>query len=164
MAKKPIPGYEGLYEVTESGEVWSLLTGKLLKTTPDSKRGYQRVWLYKDGIRKEIYVHRAVALAWVDGDLSLTVNHKDGNNQNNHAANLEWISNAENLRHSFDAGIRKRENMGKKCGHSYAIPSVALRAMAALVRAGRSMRSVATEFGYDRSTFQYQMKQNGGVL
>lgn len=120
--------------------------------------------LYKGAVRKEMYVHRAVALAWVDGDKSLTVNHKDANNQNNNASNLEWVSNADNLRHSFANGTRDGVLLGKKKGKTYAIPSVDLSAMAALVRSGRSMRSVANEFGYGRATFQYQMKQNGGVL
>lgn len=164
MAKKPIPGYEGLYEVTECGEVHSLLSGKILKSTPDTKRGYQRIWLYKNGTRKELYVHRAVALAWVCGDTSLTVNHKDKNNQNNHASNLEWVTNAVNVAHSFADGTRAAAMIGIKKGKTYAIPEVALRAMASLVRAGRSMRSVANEFGFGRATFQYQMKHNGGVL
>lgn len=161
MANRQIPGYEGLYEVSDSGDVLSLVSKKILASTPDSKRGYQRVWLYKDGVRKEMYVHRAVAMAWVPGDISLTVNHKDGDKQNNKASNLEWLSNADNLRHAFSTGIRK--NLGKKRGKTYAIPSDMLDSLFSLIRSGRSIRSVAIEFGVGIKTLQYQFKSNGAL-
>ena len=44
-------------------------------------------------------------MAWVEGDHSLSVNHKDGNKLNNHADNLEWISLANNTRHQNEIGL-----------------------------------------------------------
>jgi hypothetical protein len=144
------------YSVTQDGVVFG--PRRQLKPCPDTKRGYLRVWVYREGKRHELSVHRAVALAWVDGDTSLTVNHKDGNKLNNRASNLEWISNADNMRHSFADGARAARQVGKKRGKSYAIPPDLLQSMTIEVEKGRSMRSVALKAGVLPSTFKYQMK------
>jgi hypothetical protein len=55
-----------------------------------------------DGItRKLAGVHRLVAIAFVPGDNSLDVNHKDLNKANNHWTNLEWCSHADNIKHGM---------------------------------------------------------------
>jgi hypothetical protein len=58
-------------------------------------------------VRKKSYsVHRLVAMAWIENpNESPQVNHKDGNKQNNHADNLEWVTNLENLRHGHELGL-----------------------------------------------------------
>ena len=65
--------------------------------------GYCKVSLRLAGStrRKLVSVHRLVAMAFVPGDHSLDVNHKDMNKANNHWTNLEWVTHAENQRHGF---------------------------------------------------------------
>ncbi len=62
-------------------------------------------------------VHRLVAMAWLKGENeTLQVNHKDGNKQNNHVDNLEWVTNLENRRHAQALGlfpVTNGENHGK---------------------------------------------------
>jgi hypothetical protein len=65
--------------------------------------------LHKDGYMfttidgKQYPLHRLVALVFCDGfEESKVVNHKDGNKQNNSADNLEWITQQENVRHSYN--------------------------------------------------------------
>lgn len=53
------------------------------------------------GDKSVIQVHRAVAIAFIDGDMSLTVNHKDGDKTNNVVSNLEWASQSENNLHAY---------------------------------------------------------------
>ena len=94
---KPIPGYEDLYQVSNTGKVKRLPKGKLLKPWKD-KGGYPSVKLCKGGKRKFRYVHRLVLEAFVgecpDGMECL---HADGNPANNKIENLIWGSHSENI-------------------------------------------------------------------
>jgi HNH endonuclease len=155
-----IPGFDR-YRVSIEGEVIGV-SGDALKQYTD-KRGYKEVALYRGGGRgrKMMLVHRAVAMAWVAGDTSLTVNHKDGVKSNNRAQNLEWVSNADNLRHSFQSGIRSRESMGRKLGKSYAIAKDLLDKLFNEIRSGASIRATAIKHGVGVKTLQYQFKANG---
>ena len=52
------------------------------------------------------YVHRIVAKAFIPNpDNKETVNHKDGNKQNNHVDNLEWHTYTENMMHAHKTGL-----------------------------------------------------------
>ena len=113
---KAIDGYP-FYEVSNLGRVRSLdrivqgrgflkevfQAGRILKLASCSN-GYLAVLLGK-GNRK--LVHRLVAAAFVDGDQSLTVNHKDLVRSNNLATNLEWKTMSDNHRHSYASNTRK---------------------------------------------------------
>ena len=61
---KDIDGYEGLYQVSDLGNVKNSRNGKLLSLKP-KKQGYVRVNLIRNGIRKTYTVHRLVALAFI---------------------------------------------------------------------------------------------------
>ena len=50
-------------------------------------------------------VHRLVAICFVEGDVSLTVNHIDGNKLNNVYTNLEFISAKDNIKHAWDNNL-----------------------------------------------------------
>ena len=95
--RKPIPGYEGLYEVDSCGRVFSSKTGEQKKQSV-TDTGYKVVSLYKDGKYKHIKVHRAVAMAFIDNPNNYpVVNHKDEDKTNNFVENLEWCTQRENL-------------------------------------------------------------------
>ena len=88
---KDIKNYEGLYAVTEDGNVWSYKSKKWL--VPLNSRGYQRVQLCKDGTRIAYSIHRLVALTYIPNPNNLPqVNHKDEDKTNNSVTNLEWCS------------------------------------------------------------------------
>ena len=99
---KDIPGYEGLYQVSNTGRVRSLnynRTGetKVLKQGTN-KGGYKRVNLYKDGKFKIYFVHRLVALVFIPNPNNYPViNHKDENPKNNTVWNLEWCTQEYNI-------------------------------------------------------------------
>lgn len=105
-AWRPLKGYEGLYEVSNFGRVKSLskpgnYSEKLLKQR-DNGFGYYICQLMKDGKRRTMAAHRAVAFAFIPNpDKKQQVNHKDGNRRNNVVDNLEWCSNSENQLHKF---------------------------------------------------------------
>lgn len=97
---KDIFGYEGLYRISNYGDVFSLKSNKTLK--PETlERGYLRIGLNKEGKRKRFLIHRLVMCAFVEYKdyPEYEVNHKDMNTQNNFIENLEWTTNKENSDH-----------------------------------------------------------------
>ena len=109
---KPIFGYEGLYEVSNLGNVKSLerkvknpyaaagykiVKEKLLALTFANQ--YLEVSLYKENKRKHFRVHQLVAFAFLDHKpcgFEIVVNHLDFNKTNNRLDNLELVTNREN--------------------------------------------------------------------
>ena len=98
---KPIVGWEGLYEITEDGKVYSLKRNIFLKPRL-SMDGYNRVCLCNDKFRREYRVARLVAETFLEKPVDKTqVNHKDYNRQNDAMDNLEWVTDYENTYYSF---------------------------------------------------------------
>lgn len=85
------------YEVSNEGEIRNMKTGRLLKGSLDSS-GYLQVELRKDGKRYIFSKHRLVAIAFVEGDKTLTVDHINCDKTDNRAENLRFISREENAR------------------------------------------------------------------
>jgi hypothetical protein len=110
---KDVPGYEGIYQVSNLGSVLSLNKNKKRKFG-DNGHGYLFVSLSKDGAVKCFYVHRLVAKLFIDNPKNkATVNHKNGIKSDNRACNLEWMTQSENSQHGFDTGLIK-QNTGIK--------------------------------------------------
>ena len=92
----PVVGYEGLYEVTDTGEVWSIRSKKFM-TLSTGKDGVVRVSLSCNGKDRAYTVHRLVATAFIHNpENKPQIDHIDGNKQNNRVTNLRWCTNAEN--------------------------------------------------------------------
>jgi len=101
---KPVVGYEGLYEVSNKGEIKSVKTQKLLK--PRLSTGYAMVALWNNGVRKDLKIHRLVAIAFIGNPLNKPqVNHIDCIKLNNNVNNLEWVTNSENIKHAYKNGL-----------------------------------------------------------
>lgn len=117
---RDIEGYEGLYQVSNLGNVKSLNYRKMgfpkLLAKKTSRDGRLWVCLYKDGNNKPMLIHRLVGMAFIENPNNLPqINHKDENPKNNHVDNLEWCDALYNMRYSFalhpDRKIRKVKNM-----------------------------------------------------
>jgi hypothetical protein len=119
MIIKDIPEFD-FYKIGENGQVIS--KERLIKATNGKswihkekemkirfdKDGYQIVSLVNKG-KKRIYpVHRLVAKTFIPTKNSenLQVNHIDGNKNNNHLSNLEWVTCKENVEHAIKHGLR----------------------------------------------------------
>lgn len=113
---RDIEGYKG-YQVSNKGRVRT--HGKITTTELHGKRKWadrilklkigkdkcSRVELWCDGKHKTFLVHRLEAIAFLGKvPKDMTVNHKDGNRQNNSIDNLEWCSRADNIRYGFEHG------------------------------------------------------------
>ena len=101
---KSITGYEGLYEVSNLGNV-RRLAGKRRKETRilkpiKTKNGYLLVYLCKDGKQKPHTVHRLVATVFIPNPDNLPeVNHIDEDKTNNKVSNLEYCDHKQNCNH-----------------------------------------------------------------
>ena len=105
---KEVVGYEGLYEVSDEGNVRSLVNNKqntrrvpkvmrLKKVSKTSNYAFMDVTLRKDGKNRTFRVHRLVGEAFVPNPDSLPfINHKDEDPLNNKADNLEWCTQKYN--------------------------------------------------------------------
>ena len=98
---KDIDGYEGLYQVSNQGNIRSLNyggTGSIKNLKPKRMGEYLGVCLCKGGKwHKYLYVHRLVAFHFVGGYTEgFTVNHLNENKWDNRAVNLEWCTQKEN--------------------------------------------------------------------
>lgn len=99
---KDIEGYEGLYQIDNQGNVFSLKYGKRRKLSVGvQSQGYLSVMLCKDGKPNRFRIHRLVAQAFLPNPNNLPqVNHKDEDKTNNKANNLEWCTAQYNLDYS----------------------------------------------------------------
>lgn len=92
---KDVPGYEGLYKISNMGQVFSLRSNRCLSQHP-VKGGYLLVKL-PPGKKRLWLVHRLVAMTFIPNPDNLPeVNHKDENATNNHVENLEWCTRKYN--------------------------------------------------------------------
>lgn len=117
---KPVKDFEGIYEVSNLGNVRSLdrviitknkgvknIKGKVLSRNTPNSSGYLVVDL-RGPYNKCEYIHRLVGTAFVSGyDEGKVINHIDGNKLNNNASNIEWVYQFENHAHSYEIGLSK---------------------------------------------------------
>ncbi len=112
---RPIPGFEGMYEVSSLARVRSVprkwmhrgrfeldLPGRFISVR-GHRNGYLRFDMHRRGRRVTMFLHQAVALAFLPNEAGRrVVNHKDGSRGNCAPGNLEWATNQENTRHYYD--------------------------------------------------------------
>ncbi len=110
---KDLTGYEGLYKISNLGDVYSLISKRNLKHLIDTN-GYVRVSLTKNKINTKARLHRLVAIEFIDNpNYYLEINHKDENKQNNYYDNLEWCSSKYNNNY----GTKRGRTSSKLIGH-----------------------------------------------
>lgn len=118
---KPIKGFEGLYEISNTGLVKSLrrevpnnggisiVKEKILKPQKE-KNGYLRIGLNKRNKKYMFLIHRLVAESFISNVNNYAeINHKDGNKSNNNVDNLEWCSRSYNIKHSYINKLRNTD-------------------------------------------------------
>jgi hypothetical protein len=129
---RPVPGYEGLYEVSDLGKVRRLdreqhvtrygkattciRKGGHVASHPNG-RGYMRVTLFRYGEQRDHFVHRLVCLAFLGPPPTdrHQAAHSDGTTDNNRLTNLSWKTPSEN---AADALAHGRYLRGERAHHA----------------------------------------------
>lgn len=161
--RKPVLGYEGRYEVSDAGEIISLLGLKERVLKPHSGATWMsrhcRVGLHDGGGRttqKTRLVHQLVAEAFLPPKPfpEAEIRHKDGNHLNNRADNLEWGTKSENVLDQVRDGVHNNARKTHcKRGHEFTPENTIRRAT------GRQCRTCNLE--YQRAWKEKQKAANG---
>jgi len=131
---KDIPGYKGLYQISNLGRIKSLnisirryngiqqRDSQILKPLP-LRNKYLRIVLVNNGQKKQYLIHRLVAMAFIPNpDNKPCIDHKDGNRANNNVDNLCWVTHKENSNNPLTLKRLSESQKGKarkhKNGHS----------------------------------------------
>ena len=143
-----VPGYEGLYQVSDHGQVLSMARPKVpqdhLLKQQSTRTGYMTVSLWQNGRAWLITVHRLVLIAFTgpcpDGQ---EARHLDGNPANNLLPNLQWDTDAANgldrVRHGTSTP-GSRNPMAK-------LSEAAVTRIRSESASGRSYASLSREYG-----------------
>ncbi|WP_372462860.1 NUMOD4 motif-containing HNH endonuclease [Rhodococcus rhodochrous] len=130
---KPIPGFEGYYDVSNQGNVRGLdrivpagprqyrIKGKVLKPRVNVQTSYLSVSLRKNGATHYLHIHTLVLLAFVsprpDG---MEVCHNNGDRSDNRLSNLRYGTPSENGHDAVRHGRNKNERKTHcKRGHPF---------------------------------------------
>jgi len=108
---RPVVGFEGTYSVSSDGRVRrethgpGTFPGRILRLGLTCY-GYHLVVLCLNGTRKDYFVHRLVAAAFIGAcPNGYQVNHKDGRKTHNVPSNLEYVTFRENIAHATAMGL-----------------------------------------------------------
>ena len=155
---KDIEGYEGLYRISNLGNVYSIRNNRMIKGRFNTYK-YVVVTLSKKGITKEFLVHRLVAQAFMPNpENKPTVNHIDGDKSNNNIKNLEWATYSEQSKHLYKIGLKSKpyqelNPMFKKYGklHHKSKPVIQYDLDGNFIKKWENSYEVQREYGYRQS-------------
>lgn len=113
---KVIDGYEGVYEVSNTGKIFRKIACRKAKSRligHISPKGYGFVVLSKNKVKSKYPIHRLIAKYFIGNPPKnkYSINHKDGNKLNNAVSNLEYCSQKENTRHAIKKGLFKNKGV-----------------------------------------------------
>jgi NUMOD4 motif/HNH endonuclease len=117
---RDINGYDGVYQVSDLGQVRNTQTSKILHPTK-LKNGRIYVTLSSDGFQKKCTVHSLVADAFLgECPAGHEIRHKDGDHTHNELSNLEYISRQESQKRfvmgtgGYSVNLNKTSTDGKR--------------------------------------------------
>lgn len=148
-----VPGWEGLYEVSDTGVIRSkdrhvptrggalaLRKGRVLRLV-EKNNGYLCVTLANGALRPQLSVHKIVARAFLgECPLGLHVLHYDGNKRNNAVKNLRYGTPAENHFDTERHGRRRR-------GAAHPLATLNEDSVRLIRSSQESCRNLAAQFG-----------------
>lgn len=148
---KDIKGYEGLYQVSNTGKVKSLKRNTNNQyCNKDKERkyynihGYLQIILCKEGKKQSSLVHRLVAETFIPNPDKLPcVNHKDENKLNNNVENLEWCTYEYNTNY----GTRNKRSSEKTRNNKFSRPVLQYTLNGVYIKEYPSIKEIERETG-----------------
>jgi Mor family transcriptional regulator len=158
MKWKPVLNYEGIYEISENGDVKRIANtnnqykvGHILKSNVIN--GYAHVQLHKNSKVKSMRVHRLVAISFIANPSKKPhVNHIDGNKLNNNLSNLEWCTPSENQLH--------KHRVLNRTFRKYVLSSEDLQKLIELRISGKRLNELSKMFNIPPSSLHNILKRN----
>jgi DNA-binding XRE family transcriptional regulator len=151
-----IQGLNRNYYISDDGRIFN----KDMKELKPSATGYNYndkanhycyVTLIIDGKRKNKYIHRLVAEAFIPNPNNYPqVNHKDGNRCNNSVQNLEWCSNIQNQLHKLE--VLNIDYTGEKNPANKLSKDEVLKIKELLENSNLSQKKIGDMFGISQTT------------
>jgi NUMOD4 motif/HNH endonuclease len=142
---KNVIGFEGLYEVSNHGNVRSIKTNKIKNPTINKKDNRPFLNLWKENKQKIMRPHKMVLEAFVGKcPEGMECCHNDGNSFNNHIDNLRWDTHKSNIHDRIKHGT---SNRGERCGTS----KLTLEQVRAIRKDDRLQRLIASDYGIAES-------------
>jgi len=143
---KFVDGYEGIYKINRAGEIMTCSPNPIIKKVSINDAGYPICLLNKGGKIKMFRVHRLIAIAFIPNPQNKPyVNHINGIRNDNRIENLEWVTPAENIKHSFDV-LGRIPVCGVRCGTAK-INENDVSKILELHQAGFSQRAIERQIG-----------------
>ena len=140
-----VVGFEGIYEVSNHGNIRSVKSGQLKKITEDKKTNRPFLNLWKNNKQTVVRVHKLVLEAFVGKcPEGLECCHNDGNSFNNHIDNLRWDTHKSNIHDRIKHGT---SNRGERCGTA----KLTLDQVKSIRKDDRLQRLIAKDFGIAES-------------
>ena len=150
-----VKGCEGLYAVSNDGQVWSHISNKWLKPSTTSN-GYASVRLKG----KTQNVHRLIAEAFCNKSKGCDqVNHINGDKLDNRAENLEWVTMSQNHKHAFATGLRKPSDIQRE-----AVRQTALKKRRFTINEIRYIRKMFNDFDFTQTAIAKFFKTSQSVI
>ena len=149
---RPVLGYEGIYQVSADAVI-QRLPGRYRKHLRTLKHSVHpithqhQVDLSVNNVQKHHLVHRLVAAAFI-GPIpeGITINHIDGNRENNHLSNLEFATMHEQMVHALAIGLLV-PTRGEDRGRVSKLTNEAVREIRRLHAAGVRAKDLAPRYG-----------------
>ena len=142
---RDVVGYEGLYNVSNQGRLFSVRFGRVMSLVRN-RYGHQCAALCKCGRRRQRFIHRLVLEAFVGPcPPGMECRHMNGVSDDNRAENLKWGTPKENVADQITHGVIAR---GQCNGNSRLTESDVLE----ILRAQGSHSRIAQTYGVNPST------------